>query len=166
MFQLFDFYGASGMCLLWYCFFQAVVVGWFYSKFIEREAPNFLSLNCSKLVLSLASERFYANIEEMIGYRISPVFNFAWKYVSPLTTGGLFTFYVATHKSLKFNAYEYPTWAIVFGWSLAIVSMVMLPISMLYAWLKAPKHLTFAEVIFFVALFSLVTYISFLLNRN
>ena len=32
VFQLFDFYGASGISLLYYCFWQSIVIGWIYSK--------------------------------------------------------------------------------------------------------------------------------------
>lgn len=31
VFQLFDFYGASGICLLWYCFWESFIIGWVYS---------------------------------------------------------------------------------------------------------------------------------------
>ncbi|CAG2105849.1 unnamed protein product, partial [Medioppia subpectinata] len=31
VFQLFDYYGASGLCLLWFCFFESIVIGWIYS---------------------------------------------------------------------------------------------------------------------------------------
>lgn len=33
IFQLFDFYGSSGMVLLFYCFFEALIIGWVYGKF-------------------------------------------------------------------------------------------------------------------------------------
>lgn len=64
VFQLFDYYGASGMCLLWMCCFEAVVIAWIYT-----------------------TERFRENIREMLGYSISPWFTLCWKYLTPVLTG-------------------------------------------------------------------------------
>jgi solute carrier family 6 GABA transporter-like protein 1 len=36
LFQLMDFYSASGMALLWVCFFQTIAIGWFFGT--ERYA--------------------------------------------------------------------------------------------------------------------------------
>ncbi|XP_075680068.1 sodium- and chloride-dependent GABA transporter 2-like [Dermatophagoides pteronyssinus] len=117
VFQLFDYYGASGMCLLWYCFFQAIVVGWIYK-----------------------SEKLYDNIEKMIGFRIPKFFHYCWKYITPVVIGATFAFYLATYKSIKYNGtYEYPWWGIVFGWILALTSILQLPISILYFWFTAPN---------------------------
>lgn len=112
VFQLFDYYGASGMCLLWYCFFETVVIAYVYGY--EKVANNF---------------------KEMIGFSVSKWFTICWRFLTPLVTGGIFMFQVATHKPVKYNnIYEYPTWAIAFGWSLALSSMVVLPVYSLGLW--------------------------------
>ncbi|KAF7488072.1 Sodium- and chloride-dependent GABA transporter 2 [Sarcoptes scabiei] len=117
VFQLFDYYGASGMCLLWYCFFEAIVIGWIYK-----------------------SEHLFDNIEHMIGFRISKFFHYCWKYITPGVIGGTFAFYLATYKSIKYNGtYEYPWWGITFGWFLAMISIIQLPISIVYFWFTAPN---------------------------
>ncbi len=41
LFQLMDFYSASGMALLWVCFFQTIAIGWFFGT--ERSAPSLSS---------------------------------------------------------------------------------------------------------------------------
>uniref|UniRef100_A0A3P8S5M1 Transporter n=1 Tax=Amphiprion percula TaxID=161767 RepID=A0A3P8S5M1_AMPPE len=53
VFQLFDAYAASGMCLLFVAIFESICIGWVYG-----------------------SDRFYLNIEDMIGYK--PVFFIKW----------------------------------------------------------------------------------------
>ena len=112
VFQLFDYYGASGMCLLWYCFFETVVIAYVYGY--DKVADNF---------------------KQMIGFSISRWFIICWRFLTPLVTGGIFLFQVATHKPVKYNnVYEYPTWAIAFGWSLALSSMIVLPLHSIYTW--------------------------------
>ena len=59
-----DFYSASGMSLLWICFFETVAVSWFYGV-----------------------DKFAGNIEEMIGRRPFAFWYYCWKYFAPLVMG-------------------------------------------------------------------------------
>lgn len=34
IFQLFDYYAASGVCLLWVAFFECIAVAWVYGEFM------------------------------------------------------------------------------------------------------------------------------------
>ncbi|XP_062566901.1 sodium- and chloride-dependent creatine transporter 1-like [Saccostrea cucullata] len=106
VFQLYDFYSASGMVLLWVAFWECIVIGWIFG-----------------------AEKFYDAIELMIGYRITKWFYICWKYFTPLVTAGIFAFQVLGFKALKYNnVYEYPSWAEAFGLMLALVSMCCIPI--------------------------------------
>jgi solute carrier family 6 GABA transporter-like protein 6/8/11/12/13 len=67
IFQLFDFYGASGMCLLWMSFFESVTLAWIYG-----------------------GDKFMRNIKEMIGINIPVWFLWCWKYLTPFLTGAIF----------------------------------------------------------------------------
>jgi solute carrier family 6 GABA transporter-like protein 1 len=40
LFQLMDFYSASGMALLWVCFFQTIAIGWFFGTERYRMPRN------------------------------------------------------------------------------------------------------------------------------
>lgn len=105
VFQLYDYYSASGVVLLWVCFWESIVIGWVYG-----------------------SEKFNDAIEVMIGYRINKWFHICWKYLTPLVCTGIFAFQLIGFKPLKYNnEYEYPPWAQGFGLMLALVSMCCIP---------------------------------------
>ena len=42
IFQIFDYYSASGYTLLWVCFFEVVAVGWVYGEYgsMDHRCPN------------------------------------------------------------------------------------------------------------------------------
>lgn len=63
VFQLFDFYGASGVCLLTIAFFESITIAWFYG-----------------------ASRFGENTREMLGFRIPMWFDICWKYLTPIIT--------------------------------------------------------------------------------
>ncbi|XP_016086244.1 sodium- and chloride-dependent GABA transporter 2-like [Sinocyclocheilus grahami] len=90
VFQLFDYYAASGMCLLFVAVFETVCIAWIYG-----------------------ANRFYDNIEDMIGY---------WG-------AGTFAFSLIKYTPLKYNnEYVYPWWGYALGWLLALSSMICIPL--------------------------------------
>uniref|UniRef100_A0A8B9RI76 Solute carrier family 6 member 11a n=1 Tax=Astyanax mexicanus TaxID=7994 RepID=A0A8B9RI76_ASTMX len=108
--QLFDHYVCSGATLLFLAICQSVAIGWVYG-----------------------AERFYENLEDMIGYRPWPVVKYCWLYVTPSMCMGTFFFYLIRYTPLKFNnTYVYPWWAYGLGWFLASSSLSLIPITMIY----------------------------------
>ncbi|XP_032697393.1 sodium- and chloride-dependent GABA transporter 3 [Lontra canadensis] len=106
IFQLFDSYAASGMCLLFVAIFECVCIGWVYG-----------------------SNRFYDNIEDMIGYRPLSLIKWCWKVVTPGICAGIFIFFLVKYKPLKYNnIYTYPTWGYSIGWLMALSSMLCIPL--------------------------------------
>uniref|UniRef100_A0A665TI87 Transporter n=1 Tax=Echeneis naucrates TaxID=173247 RepID=A0A665TI87_ECHNA len=61
VFQLFDYYAASGVCLLWVAFFECIAVAWVYGV-----------------------DNFYDAVEDMIGYRPNPWMKWSWSVITPL----------------------------------------------------------------------------------
>uniref|UniRef100_A0A8C9RM15 Transporter n=1 Tax=Scleropages formosus TaxID=113540 RepID=A0A8C9RM15_SCLFO len=105
VFQLFDYYAASGVCLLWVAFFECVAVAWVYGV-----------------------DNFYDAIEDMIGYRPSPWMKLSWTIITPVLCVGCFVFSLVKYKPLTYNkTYQYPDWSIGLGWALALASMVCIP---------------------------------------
>uniref|UniRef100_A0A8C7QWK8 Transporter n=1 Tax=Oncorhynchus mykiss TaxID=8022 RepID=A0A8C7QWK8_ONCMY len=108
VFQLFDYYAASGVCLLWVAFFECIAVAWVYG-----------------------ADNFYDAIEDMIGYRPNPWMKWSWTFITPVLCAGCFIFSLVKYKPLTYNkVYEYPDWSIGLGWSLALASMICIPMVM------------------------------------
>uniref|UniRef100_A0A8C2L2G5 Transporter n=1 Tax=Cyprinus carpio TaxID=7962 RepID=A0A8C2L2G5_CYPCA len=104
VFQLFDYYAASGVCLLWVAFFECVAVAWVYG-----------------------ADNFYDAIEDMIGYRPNGWMKWSWMLITPVLCG-CFVFSLVKYKPLTYNKfYEYPDWSIGLGWALALASMICIP---------------------------------------
>uniref|UniRef100_A0A8C2KC02 Transporter n=1 Tax=Cyprinus carpio TaxID=7962 RepID=A0A8C2KC02_CYPCA len=134
VFQLFDSYAASGMCLLFVAIFESICIGWIYG-----------------------SDRFYLNIEDMIGYK--PIFfiKWCWKYFTPGICAGIFLFFLIKYKPLKYNnVYTYPDWGYGIGWMMAMSSMVCIPLGILFQIWKTEG--TFREVSFFSFFFLLLLF--------
>lgn len=106
VFQLFDYYSASGMSLLWVCFFEAITVAWLYG-----------------------ADRFYDNLEMMLGFRVCSWFRICWRYFTPAVTLGILLFSIVNFEPLTYNNYKYPTWALTIGQSMAFASMVCVPLT-------------------------------------
>ncbi|CAL9704807.1 unnamed protein product [Knipowitschia caucasica] len=110
VFQVFDYYACSGVTLLLFAFLQAMCIGWVYG-----------------------AERFYDNIEDMIGYRPLPIIKYCLKYVTPVICLGTFVFSLVKYTPLKFNnTIEYPWWGYALGWWFTLSSTLMVPIFMVY----------------------------------
>uniref|UniRef100_A0A8C1P9I9 Transporter n=1 Tax=Cyprinus carpio TaxID=7962 RepID=A0A8C1P9I9_CYPCA len=118
VFQLFDYYAASGVCLLWVAFFECVAVAWVYG-----------------------ADNFYDAIEDMIGYRPNSWMKWSWMLITPkyvqqqwfvfipiFPFQGCFVFSLVKYKPLTYNKfYKYPDWSIGLGWALALTSMICIP---------------------------------------
>uniref|UniRef100_A0A493SZ81 Solute carrier family 6 member 13 n=1 Tax=Anas platyrhynchos platyrhynchos TaxID=8840 RepID=A0A493SZ81_ANAPP len=120
VFQLFDYYAASGMCLLFVAIFETLCIAWVYG-----------------------AERFYDNIEDMIGYRPWPIIKYCWLFITPAVCMATFLFSLIKYTPLTYNKkYVYPWWGDTLGWLLALSSMVCIPLWIVYK-LSTIKGLVF-----------------------
>lgn len=98
VFQLFDYYAASGMCLLFMSIFETVCIAWVYGKLSSNIKGCFSLVTIEKCVFSSVravkylitcvfsgADRFYDNIEDMIGYRPGCYFKYCWLFFTPAT---------------------------------------------------------------------------------
>ncbi|XP_068454113.1 sodium- and chloride-dependent creatine transporter 1 isoform X2 [Clinocottus analis] len=114
VFQLFDYYSASGLTLLWQAFWECVVIAWVYG-----------------------ADRFMDDVARMIGYQPLPYMKWCWSYVTPFVCAAVFLFHVVNYKPLTYNSvYTYPWWGEALGWALALSSMLCIPVTVLYKLLR------------------------------
>ncbi|KAG8247121.1 hypothetical protein J6590_068743 [Homalodisca vitripennis] len=62
IFQLMDYYSASGMCLLWVCFFQTIAISWIFG-----------------------ADKFIDCVHQMMGVRPNRFWYFCWVFFAPAT---------------------------------------------------------------------------------
>uniref|UniRef100_A0A671W290 Transporter n=1 Tax=Sparus aurata TaxID=8175 RepID=A0A671W290_SPAAU len=119
VFQLFDYYSASGITLLWQAFWECVVIAWVYG-----------------------ADRFMDDVARMIGYQPLPYMKWCWSYITPFVCVAVFLFHVVNYKPLKYNnVYTYPLWGEALGWALALSSMLCIPVTVLYKLLRCKGSL-------------------------
>ncbi|XP_075015028.1 sodium- and chloride-dependent GABA transporter 2 isoform X16 [Calonectris borealis] len=79
------------------------------------------------------AERFYDNIEDMIGYRPWPIIKYCWLFITPAVCMATFLFSLIKYTPLTYNKkYVYPWWGDTLGWLLALSSMVCIPLWIVY----------------------------------
>ncbi|XP_058508721.1 sodium- and chloride-dependent betaine transporter-like [Solea solea] len=105
IFQLIDYYGCSGACLLFVCMVQSVAVGW-----------------------AFGADRMCDAIEDMTGQRPWVIFKLCWCYITPLLCLVCFIGSFLDYQPLKTGDYVYPDWAYYLGWSFSFSSVVFIPI--------------------------------------
>lgn len=76
------------------------------------------------------TERFYKDIELMIGYQPHSIWKYMWRFVTPGVILGIWLFSVITLGPVTYDGKSYPTWAIVLGWLLGLISIVPIPLMM------------------------------------
>ncbi|XP_012502934.1 PREDICTED: sodium- and chloride-dependent betaine transporter-like, partial [Propithecus coquereli] len=83
------------------------------------------------------ADRFYDNIEDMIGYRPWPLVKISWLFLTPGLCLATFLFSLSKYAPLKYNnVYVYPPWGYCIGWFLALSSMVCVPLFVVITLLK------------------------------
>ncbi|KAI1882540.1 hypothetical protein AGOR_G00251800 [Albula goreensis] len=101
LFTLIDTYGPSGTTLLFIACFETLIIGWVYG-----------------------ANRFYDNIEDMIGYRPFPVIKYCWLFVTPIICY-VTMFYDLSH---TWRHKEMPALGLAFASLLMLTPMMCIPV--------------------------------------
>ncbi|KAJ8245619.1 hypothetical protein GJAV_G00272690 [Gymnothorax javanicus] len=115
IFTLIDQYGPSGTSLLFIACFETLVIGWVYG-----------------------ANRFYDNIQDMIGYQPFPVMKYCWLFVTPIICG----------VTLSYNMSDF-TWReplsgleMGIGSVLMALPMIWIPVYILVRLCKSDRDIT------------------------
>ncbi|KAF5269733.1 hypothetical protein FQA39_LY08656 [Lamprigera yunnana] len=110
IFQLMDYYSASGMSLLWVCFFQTIAISWVFGT--------------DKLSLC---------VKEMIGMETNKFLIICWKFCAPTVMLVIFVAHCVDYESVTYGKnYIYPKWAEYIGVAISVSSMAWVPGYALY----------------------------------
>ncbi|KAK3762785.1 hypothetical protein RRG08_040482 [Elysia crispata] len=112
VFQLMDFYSASGITVLLLIFFECVAISWAYGV-----------------------NRFYDNLRDMFGFYPNVFWKFCWTISTPTITLGVVLFSAATFSPVKYGSYEFPGWAHAIGGIIGLSSITCIPVYMIYKFL-------------------------------
>ncbi|CAB4058288.1 SLC6A1 [Lepeophtheirus salmonis] len=104
IFQLMDFYSASGIPILWCCFFQTISIGWIFG-----------------------TKRFAGCVEQMTGFRPNFYWIATWGFVAPVVMASIFIFYLFRWSPVKYGDIQYPLSAHVIGFVMSLMSMLWIP---------------------------------------
>ncbi|XP_039524590.1 sodium- and chloride-dependent GABA transporter 2-like isoform X1 [Pimephales promelas] len=118
LFTLMDTYGPSGFNLLFIAFFETVVVAWVYG-----------------------ANRFYDNIEDMIGYAPFPVLKYCWLFITPLICASTLL-YSLLGKSVSSVDQFGPQWSYKFAHLLTVIPLVCIPIFLVISLIRGHDIIT------------------------
>ncbi|XP_067110331.1 sodium- and chloride-dependent betaine transporter-like [Osmerus mordax] len=120
LFRLIDFYGPSGTSLLFIACMETTVIAWFYG-----------------------ADRFYDNIQDMIGYKPFPVLKYCWLFVTPFICGVTLLYDLKTITPIKYiSDYQLEPWARVMSAFLVITPLLCIPVYILVSVFKNPSGMT------------------------
>ena len=99
-----DFYSASGIPILWCCFFQTIAIGWIFG-----------------------ADKFGECVKQMTGYQPNKYWILTWKFVAPIVMAVIFMSYLISWSPVKYGSIEYPMYAHVIGLIMSMASMLWIP---------------------------------------
>ncbi|XP_041812218.1 sodium- and chloride-dependent betaine transporter-like [Chelmon rostratus] len=104
LFQLMDYYGANGVCVLFVSLIQCVAAGW-----------------------AFGAEQMCDATKSMTGQRPCLLFKLCWRYFTPLICMVCFICSCLDYQQLTSRGYVYPDWTYHLGRAIAFSSVIPVP---------------------------------------
>ncbi|XP_062239348.1 sodium- and chloride-dependent betaine transporter-like [Platichthys flesus] len=118
-FEIVDSYGANGSIFLFISCLETVIIGWVYG-----------------------ADRFYDNIEDMIGYRPNPVIKYCWMFITPFITVLLLVFRLLTQSFYLEHGSRLQPWDSIVGFLLFVTPLMCIPVFIFVALWRNPNNMT------------------------
>lgn len=109
IFNIFNTWACAGWALLSLMFFECIGVSWCYG-----------------------ADRFYDNINEMIGYYPGRFWKLCWTIFTPLMCFMVVAFSFIQNEPFSYKSYSYPWYGTVIGWVMALSSVLWIPLYAIY----------------------------------
>uniref|UniRef100_A0A3B5BGH9 Transporter n=1 Tax=Stegastes partitus TaxID=144197 RepID=A0A3B5BGH9_9TELE len=119
LFHVVDTYGPSGTSLLIIACAECIIIGWIYG-----------------------ADRFYHNIEDMIGYLPIPVLKYCWLFVTPLICGLTVLFNLSTVRSVYIRGYIPGSLVSIVGFLLVATPLICIPVYILVSLCRDGDNMT------------------------
>ncbi|OWF45691.1 Sodium- and chloride-dependent glycine transporter 2 [Mizuhopecten yessoensis] len=116
--QIMDWYCAT-FSLMLLCLAECIAIAWIYGV-----------------------DRFYKDLELMIGYQPSVWWKICWCFISPTMITFIWLFSVLNFSAVTYGDYEYPDWGIALGWMFGLASLVPIPLCAIISILKEQGPIT------------------------
>ncbi|XP_066595480.1 sodium-dependent dopamine transporter isoform X3 [Prorops nasuta] len=106
--------------------------GFYFFHLLDRYAAGY-SMLFAVLAESIAvswiygTDRFCADIKDMIGFSPGIYWRICWKFVAPMFLMFIIIYGLMGYEPLSYEEYVYPVWANVLGWLIASSSIAMIP---------------------------------------
>ncbi|ESP00138.1 hypothetical protein LOTGIDRAFT_173444 [Lottia gigantea] len=117
IFQVVDWYVAAVTAFL-VTIIECIVIGWIYG-----------------------TERFYNDLEVMLGNRPSRIFKILWKFITPAILAAVLLTTLTQYTLPTYGDYQYPVSAGILGWFIALITALPIPIWMMKAIIESKGSL-------------------------
>ncbi|KAK6182353.1 hypothetical protein SNE40_010061 [Patella caerulea] len=107
IYQLVDWY-MSAVTVFLITVLETIIIGWIYG-----------------------ADRYFDDMEMMLGKRPLVLFKILWKFVNPFILSVILVFTLVKYQLPTYGDYVYPPYASAIGWSIALISAVPIPIWMI-----------------------------------
>ena len=106
---------AAPISLIFICFCEAIAVSWFYGV-----------------------QRFSNDIQSMLGFQPGIFWKICWVFICPICLITLFILSIYYYNGIVLDGYVYPEWSLAVGWCVTGVSLICIPIYIVYLLIITP----------------------------